>query len=76
MHVHLDWMLFGLPLLPIGFEIAQELLLLGIDRNDWSMHLLKLSYPVGDIAKLLVSIRMVAPFLGLAIALQTVIKAL
>ncbi len=61
------------PLPPFVFKVSNQLLLLGVHRNDrLALPQRQLHLPV-DVPELGVPVRMVVPFLGLPVALQAVI---
>ena len=62
----------GLPFLPTIFELTDVFLLFGINRDHGTMLVLKRFDLLSNVLKLGIAIRMLLPFLGLAIALQTV----
>ena len=62
----------GVPLLPSVFEVADQLLLLRVDRDDRLAPVLKVAHTGGDVLKLGVAIRVLGAFARLACSLQAV----
>ena len=64
----------GTPLLACVIVVAEEFFLLGIHGNDRTAFPQALSRGGADVPKLGVTVRMIFPFLGLPIALETVVQ--
>src|SRR5919199_2866398 len=76
MHPHLFGLAFGLPLAPPILEVADELLLLGIDRDDRVTLGQEGGTGGSNVGELRISVGMVTAFAGLAIGLQAIASRL
>src|SRR2546430_5795476 len=74
--VDLYWLSFGKPQPPVSLVVADELFLLGINRDNGVARFKELRRSLADMLKLCVPVRVIGSFLGFLVALQTVIVGL
>jgi len=75
-HVDLYWLSFGKPQPPVSLVVADELFLLGINRDNGVARFKELRRSLADMLKLCLPVRVIGSFLGFLVALQTVIGGL
>src|SRR5438874_1884141 len=72
-HVDLYWLSFGKPQPPVSLVVANELFLLGINRDNGVARFKELRRSLADMLKLCLPVRVIGSFLGFLVTLQTVI---